>query len=122
MSEVFGLLPYGGGWAAAALTITPQIVYEVPNAKKATVECSIENSDAINVPKLRIARVSIIDPDAYVEPNVPADRYLIENKRDDNDTYPITRSGITLAARQALVAWADRDGLVIQVSGVEEDI
>ena len=122
MSEVFGLLPYGGGWAVAALTTTPQIVYEVPNAKKATVEISIENTDVANVPKLRIARVSTIAPDAYTEPNVPANMYLVENKRDDSDNYPITRSGITLAAKQALVAWADMDGLVIQISGVEEDI
>ncbi len=122
MSEVFGLLPYDGGWAVATLTTTPQIVYEVPNAKKATVEIGIENTDVANVPKLRIARVSTITPDAYTEPNVPANTYLIENKRDDSDSYPITRSGITLAAKQALVAWADMDGLVIQISGIEEDI
>ncbi len=120
MAENFGMLPYSGGWSVAELTTTPQIVYECPAGKKATVAVNVENTDDLVVPKIRMARVSTVAPDAYVSPAVPADKYLLEFKRGDADGYPIERTGIVLGANQAIVAWADVAGLVVQVSGIEE--
>lgn len=120
MAENFGLLPYNGGWAAAALTTTPQIVYECPAGKKATVAVNVENTDDQAVPKVRLARVSTVAPDAYTAPAVPDGKYLLEYKRGTSDGYPVERTGIVLGAGQALVAWADASGLVMQISGIEE--
>lgn len=120
MSVKFGMLPYNGGWSVRSLTTTPEIIYSVPAGKRATVTINVENVDGEAVPKVRIARVSLVAPDAYAAPGVPDDRFLLEYKRSATDNYPIERTGIALGSDQAIVAWADRPGLVINISGIEE--